>query len=63
MFLCSDMGEKNVTILCYWNGNIVRGSEDLSYDKSPNKAIKVKSGINYKVLLNKMYSIASLDSQ
>ena len=55
--------EKNVTILCYWNGNIVQGSEDLFYDKPPTKAIKVKSGINYEVLLNKMYSISSLDSQ
>ena len=57
------MGEKDVTILCYWNGSIVKGLEGLAYDKPPNKAIKVKSGINYKMLLNKMYSIASLDRQ
>ena len=63
MFLCSDMGEKDVTILCYWNGSIVQRLKGLSYYKPPNKAIKVKSGINYKMLLNKMYSIASLDRQ
>ena len=63
MFLCSDMGEKDVTILCYWNGSIVQGLEGLSYDKPPNKAIKVKSGINNKVLLNKMYSITFLNRQ
>ena len=39
------MGEKNVTIFCYLNGNIVQESEGFSYDKPPNKPIKVKSGI------------------
>ncbi|OMO88979.1 Drug/metabolite transporter [Corchorus olitorius] len=39
-----DMGkkEKDITILCYWNGNIVEGLEGLCYDQPPNKAIKVK---------------------
>lgn len=55
------MGKKDITMFCYWNGNTIQGSEGLSYDKPPNKAIKVKSGMNYKAILNKMYSVASLD--
>ena len=47
------MGKKDVSILCYLNGSIVKESWGLSYDKSPNKPIKVKSRINYKTLLNK----------
>ena len=54
---------ENVTIFCYWNGSIVQGSEGLSYDKPLNKVIKVNSRIDYEALLNKMYSIASLDRQ
>ncbi|OMP12227.1 MuDR family transposase [Corchorus olitorius] len=55
--------EKDITILCYWNGNIVEGLEGLCYDQPPNKAVKVKLGLNYELLLNKMYSITSLDRQ
>ena len=45
MFLCGDTREKDVIILCYLNGSIVQESEGFSYDKPPNKPIKVKSGI------------------
>ncbi|CAH1454284.1 unnamed protein product [Lactuca virosa] len=57
------MTSKFITLLCYWDGKICDGEEGITYNKSPNKAIKVQCGIQFNELIDQIHIAKSIDKQ
>lgn len=57
------MTSKFITLLCYWDGKICDGEKSITYNKSPNKAIKVQYGIQFNELIDQIHIATSIDKQ
>ena len=55
------MMRKNITILCYWDGNMSYDPEGLYYDREYKRVIKVSKEITYNQLMDKLYLITGAD--
>lgn len=50
------MGD-TIRALCYINGSIINGTYGIEYDRGPEKAIRIKHGMTYEELENKLYRV------
>nr|KAJ0225671.1 hypothetical protein LSAT_V11C100032430 [Lactuca sativa] len=63
MYIFIAMTSKFITLLCYWDGKICDGEEGITYNKSPNQAIKVQCGIQFNELIDQIHIATSIDKQ
>ncbi|KAL6497290.1 hypothetical protein OROGR_029219 [Orobanche gracilis] len=53
----------SITLFCYWGGTTCQGPDGVSYNKGPNKAIKVNRGMQFDELVDHIYRVTSTDKQ
>ena len=53
--------EENIMALCYINGYIVYGPNDIEYNNHPQRAIRIKSEIKFEELENKLCRVFPVD--